>query len=135
MVQLFGQAFLVVIGLLGGHVEDFQTFTTHEGPPINRCHRVGDGDAGQSSATIEGDVSTILVTESGMAMLISPVQSSKAHSSISSTDSGMVTGVKPLQPSNAYSPISVTELGITVFWHPAFNVVLAGLSLFVMSSF
>ena len=37
------------------------------------------------------------------------------------TESGITMLVKLLQPENADEPMLVTESGITVFWHPTIN--------------
>ena len=61
----------------------------------------------------------ISVTESGMAMLVSPVQPSKARFPILDTESGKLMLVGPWQPLKASSAISVTESGMMVVLHPA----------------
>ena len=77
IVQFLGQALLVVVGLLGGNEDGFNTVffkniafylinsstkcdvlyrATMEAIPANLFPRVGDGDASQASATLEGIV-------------------------------------------------------------------------------
>ena len=62
--------------------------------------------------------SLISVTESGMTMLVSPVQPSKAYWRIYVTELGIVMTPKLVQFSKAPYPISVTELGMVTLVKP-----------------
>ncbi len=69
----------------------------------------------------------MLVTLSGIVMLVKPVQSENAYHPMLVTLFGIVMLVKPLQFWNAQSPMLVTlpSLGITLFLHPTIKVLVA----------
>ena len=64
----------------------------------------------------------MLVTELGMVMLVSPVQSENADVPMLVIVLGILNSISHVQPLNAYAPMLVTELGITVFLHA--NIIL-----------
>ena len=64
----------------------------------------------------------MLVMLSGNVSLVKPLQPSNAKTSISLTLLGNVSSVKPLQPQKARPSILATLFGMTLFLHPAINV-------------
>ena len=58
--------------------------------------------------------SPISVTESGISMLVSPVQSLNAQSPISVTESGISMLVSPVQPENLYMVVYQIDAPIKV---------------------
>ena len=66
----------------------------------------------------------MLVTLSGIVILVKPVHPRNAQLSMLVTLFGIVTVVKPEQPENAPQPTLVTlpSVGITLVLHPAISV-------------
>jgi len=67
----------------------------------------------------------MLLTLLGNVSSVKPLQSQKAASPMLVTPFGNVSSVKPLQPSKAPYPMLVTLLGMTLFLHPAINVLVS----------
>ena len=68
--------------------------------------------------------SPMLVTPSGIVMLVRSLQSEKASSPMLVTPFGIVMLVSPVQPKKAESPMLVTlpSAGITLFLQPAMRI-------------
>ena len=67
----------------------------------------------------------MLVTLFGNVSSVKPLQSLKAEFPMLVTLLGNVSLIKPLQPSKALSPMLLTLLGMTLFLHPAINVLVS----------
>ena len=85
-MELLGQAFLVVVGLLGWDIDGSYTSTFKE---------------------------SIFFTPFGRVTVVRAEQPVKADSPMLVTPSGIVIEVKPVQPLKAVSPMFVTLLGIS----------------------